>query len=58
MRGRFIAEGLPSGSYEILVSIGGGNVKPRTPVKQQVVLQDGMVTDVALTLDFATVAKP
>jgi len=57
-RGRFMADGLPAGSYEILVSVAGGNVKPRTPLKQQVVLQDGNVTDVALTLDFATVAKP
>ena len=57
-RGRFIADGIPGGSYELWVSVAGGNVRGRPPVKQQIVLQDGTVTDVAVTLDLAGGPKP
>jgi hypothetical protein len=52
-RGRFIVDGLPPGSYEVSVSVSGGGLKPRTPVKREIVLQDGVASDVNITLDLA-----
>jgi Carboxypeptidase regulatory-like domain len=57
-RGRFLVEGLPAGSYEISVSVSGPGLKPRPPVKQDVVLQDGVVSDVTITLDLAGQTPP
>jgi hypothetical protein len=57
-RGHFLIDGLPSGSYEISASIAGGGVRPPRPVKQTVILEDGVTTDVNITLDLATVANP
>jgi hypothetical protein len=50
-RGRFTVDGLPTGTYDIWVSVMGLQ-KPRH-VKQSVTLQDGITTDVAITLDLA-----
>jgi hypothetical protein len=49
-RGHFVAEGIPPGSYEIWIIISG----LRAPVKQSVVLQDGVATDVNITVDMGT----
>jgi Carboxypeptidase regulatory-like domain len=57
-RGHFLVEGLPAGSYELSVSVAGGGLKPRPPVRQEVVLQDGVVTDVTITLDLAATPQP
>ncbi len=54
-RGRFIAEGLTSGTYEVWVSING--VRKPT-VKQTVVLQNGVVTDVTINYDLADKTNP
>jgi hypothetical protein len=54
-RGRFIAEGLPPGSYEIWVNVMG----VRKPiVKQTVVLQDGLTTDVTINYDMSEKTTP
>jgi hypothetical protein len=57
-RGRFLVEGLPAGSYEISVSVFGPGLRPRPEVKQDVVLQDGVVSDVTITLDLAGQTPP
>jgi hypothetical protein len=57
VRGHFIAEGIPPGVYELSVSVGGPNLKPRM-VRQQVTLLDGVATDVVVTIDLASGAKP
>jgi hypothetical protein len=57
-RGRFIVDGLPPGSYEVSVSVSGGGLKPRTPVKREIVLQDGVASDVNITLDLAAGPQP
>ena len=58
-RGRFAADGIPPGTYEISVNVVGGPQTPRLPgAKQLVDLQDGITTEVSITLDLATAAKP
>lgn len=57
-RGRFMAEGIPAGTYEILVSVFGRGLKPRPPLKQLITLQDGVATDLAITFDLAAGTKP
>jgi 5-hydroxyisourate hydrolase-like protein (transthyretin family) len=46
-RGHFMAEGLPPGTYEVQASAVG-----RT-VKREINLQDGVTTDIALTIDMS-----
>jgi protocatechuate 3,4-dioxygenase beta subunit len=57
-RGRFMADGIPPGPYELWVSVIGSGVTPRAPVKQNVVLQEGEITDVAVTIDLNAGKKP
>ena len=57
-RGHFFVDGLPPGSYEITASIVGGSAKPPQSVKQTVVLDDDVTTDVNITLDLASGPKP
>jgi hypothetical protein len=57
-RGRFLMEGIPAGVYELTAYVLGNNVKLPRPVKQEVNLADGIVTDVTITIDLATLAKP
>jgi hypothetical protein len=57
-RGRFLLEGLAAGSYELTASVAGGNLKPRPSVKQQVVLQDGIINDVTITLSLPVMPQP
>jgi hypothetical protein len=54
-RGHFIADGLASGSYEVWVNING--VRKPT-VKQPVVLQNGVATDVVIIYDLADKPNP
>jgi 5-hydroxyisourate hydrolase-like protein (transthyretin family) len=56
-RGHFIADGIPPGSYEVAVYITGGGVR-KPPVKQQVVLQDGVTTDLSINFDLGATPKP
>jgi hypothetical protein len=51
-RGRFVAEGLPAGLYDIVVSYSGPNMKPRFQ-KQQVTLTENATTDVTVMFDLS-----
>lgn len=57
-RGRFSMDGIPPGVYELSVYIYGGYPKQPKPVKRDVSLTDGAVTDVTITLDLATITNP
>ena len=57
-RGHFLIDGLPSGLYELSVSVFLSAGKPRPPVKQQVNLQDGIVSDVSITIDIGANTAP
>lgn len=50
-RGHFILEGLPAGSYELIVSVNLGIPGQARTVKQTVTLQDGIINDVVVTID-------
>ncbi|PWT90455.1 MAG: hypothetical protein C5B55_09720 [Blastocatellia bacterium] len=56
-RGHFISEGLIPGTYDLIVSVVGPNLKPRI-VKQQVTLTDNTITDVTVTVDFSSQPTP
>jgi hypothetical protein len=51
-RGRFVAEGLPAGLYDIVVSYSGPTMKPRFQ-KQQVTLTENATTDVTVMFDLS-----
>jgi hypothetical protein len=51
-RGHFLMEGIPAGVYELSVMFADpGRRMQAPPVKQQVTVQDGVVTDVSVTLE-------
>ena len=50
-RFRFVAEGIPAGTYDVSVMAFSSASRLSKPVKQQVVLQNNSVTDVTITLD-------
>jgi hypothetical protein len=54
-RGHFIIEGLPGGLYELTVFVSLPGAKQRPPIKQQVSLQDGVVTDVTVSVDLGPI---
>ena len=56
-RGHFLVEGLPPGLYEVLVSIINTSQQLR-PVRREVNVQDGVVTDVVITFDVSTTPPP
>jgi hypothetical protein len=56
-RGRYVIEGVSAGLYEIAAFMVGPAKSPK-PVKQQVSLSDGVVTEVNLTIDLATLETP
>jgi 5-hydroxyisourate hydrolase-like protein (transthyretin family) len=53
-RGHFLLEGIPAGVYEVSVSlfVQGARTPPQS-AKKQVIVQDGVVSDVSLTLELA-----
>ena len=58
-RGRFAADGIPPGPYEIWVNVIGGPQASRLPTTKQLVnLQDGVTTEVSITLDLGAAPKP
>ena len=57
-RKHFMMEGIPSGPYEVTANVVGGPIKVPKQVKQNVNLTDGVVTEVELTIDVATLPKP
>ena len=56
-RGHFLIEGLLPGVYELHASVGGLQMQPRT-VKREVSVQDGVITDITITIDMSTPPKP
>ena len=53
-RGHFVMDAIPAGVYELVVRLTGKGTNPgRQTVTQQVTLQDGVVSDVSLTLELA-----
>src|SRR5262249_52738994 len=50
-RGHFMMEGLPTGTYEVTALVMGTNFKQPQPVKRTVTLTDGIITDIAITID-------
>jgi len=57
-RGRFMIEGLAPGTYEVHASVGGApEMQPRM-IKREVSIQDGVITDITLTVDMSPLPKP
>lgn len=59
-RGHFLIEGLPAGVYEVSISmfvIGGRQHRPAT-AKQQITVQDGVVSEVSLALHLTPPPDP
>ena len=61
-RGRFLIEGIPAGTYELIASI-VSTIPTSTPmsprlVKKEITVEDGVTTDVTVTIDMSTAAKP
>ena len=54
-RGHFLFEGLLGGLYELSVFVYSPGTKPLPPTKQQVSLQDGIVTDVTISVDLGPI---
>lgn len=57
-RGYFLIEGLPAGMYEVHASVGGPGPMPPRPVKREVNIQEGAITDITLTIDMSVPLKP
>jgi hypothetical protein len=55
-RGHFLIDGLQGGLYELSVSVLWSGGKPGPPVKQQVNVQDGSISDVSITIDISAKA--
>ncbi|HSL54838.1 MAG TPA: carboxypeptidase regulatory-like domain-containing protein [Pyrinomonadaceae bacterium] len=56
-RGHFLIENMVPGVYEVHVSVGGGGMQQRN-TKRDVSLQDGVTTDLTITVDLSAPAKP
>lgn len=58
-RGQFLVEGVPPGVYEVLVSIMNNKGPQRLqPVRREVNVQNGVVTDVTITVDLGSTPQP
>lgn len=57
-RGHFLMEGIPTGSYELTVMVPGAPGSPPRRVKQDVSVQNGVTTDVVLTIDLSAPPLP
>ncbi len=59
-RGQFLVEGVPPGVYEVLVSIVNSSRGPQRiqPVRREVNVQNGVVTDVVITMNVGTTPQP
>lgn len=57
-RGQFLMDGLPAGTYELTTTLGGTQSVPPRTVKREVILQDGQVTELTITIDMAAPVKP
>jgi protocatechuate 3,4-dioxygenase beta subunit len=60
-RGRFLIEGIPAGTYELTASLVTTIPTPAPlarPAKKEVTVEDGVTTDVTITIDMSTPPKP
>ncbi|HKG47157.1 MAG TPA: carboxypeptidase regulatory-like domain-containing protein [Pyrinomonadaceae bacterium] len=58
-RGHFLIEGIQGGTYQIHALIGGPHpVLPPRMVRREITVQDGVTTDVTLTIDMSAPPKP
>ena len=57
-RGQFLMDGLPAGTYELSTTLSGTHSVPPRTVKREVILQDGQVTELTITIDMAAPVKP
>ena len=57
-RGHFLMEGIPPGNYEVVVQVFSGSRTPLRTAKREVTVQDGIVTDVMLTVDLTPPPTP
>jgi hypothetical protein len=58
-RGRFIVEGIPAGTYDVHAALSSvPRDKFRRTVKREVTVQDGVTTEITLTLDMSPPQKP
>jgi protocatechuate 3,4-dioxygenase beta subunit len=55
---RFVVDAIPAGTYELTVGAIGSRRRLGRPVRQQVVLQNNIVTEVTINLDLSEAAKP
>lgn len=53
-RGHFLFEDLAAGDYDVFIMVLGTNARRPSPAKQVVSVQDGVVTDIVLTLDLGS----
>jgi len=57
-RGHFLMEGIPPGNYEVLVQVFNLNRAAPRVSKREVTVQDGIVTDVVITVDLTPPPTP
>ena len=57
-RGRFLMDSMPAGTYELSASIPGTLTVHARTVKREVILVDGQVTEITITIDMAAPVKP
>ena len=56
-RGHFLIENLVPGVYEVHAAVSGPQMQPRN-VKREVSVQDGVITDITITVDMSAPPKP
>jgi protocatechuate 3,4-dioxygenase beta subunit len=57
-RGHFLIEGLPAGTYEVHASVALAPQMPPRMVMREVSVQEGVTTDITLTIDLTPPQKP
>jgi hypothetical protein len=57
-RGRFLIEGIPAGTYEVWATVTGVPQDMFRRTKREVTVQDGVITDLTLTIDMNPPQKP
>lgn len=57
-RGNFLIEGIPPGTYELSLQVFGEGAPKMPQPKREVNVQNGVVTDVMITVDLTTQPKP
>ena len=57
-RGHFLMEGIPPGNYEVVVQVFSSNRTAPRGAKREVTVQDGIVTEVMITVDLTPPPTP